>query len=73
MNNMLGLLERLLPLIAVILTLFSSAMGYLALRRSNNEIVVLKEKIDRQTKSQLVEDHEELPGFQQRSDVDDME
>lgn len=70
---MLDLLERVLPLIAVILTLFSSVMGYLALRRSNNEIVVLKEKIDHQTKSQLVEDHEELPGFQQRSDVDDME
>lgn len=73
MSPLLLLLEELIPVGSVVLSAVSALAGFLAWKKVNVRLADLKEKIELSRESPIVEDHEELPGFQQQVDADDVE
>ena len=73
MSGLLTILEKVIPIGSIALSVVSTFVGYMTLRHTRSEIAELKQKLGSTEPGPIVEEHRELPGFDQKIDKDDAE
>jgi hypothetical protein len=66
-------LEKVIPAGSIILSIVSVTTAWITLRNSFAHISTVREKSEIIRNSPIVEDHAELPGFNQQPEFDDVD